>query len=208
MFLNVKIFLRKNILLHTYYFNLKILVLKIRNFLKKKENLKFKIMMLESNFNAAHNYFEDKILNKNKFSLLEFCDFLSLTLRLKKFHFSHKLNKIILNYNVWHPIFYVFLNYNNNKKLLNKWLEKVFKNDQFLISILKYPDKFSKNEKIFISEILKNKTKLPILKNYIKEITSQMFFNDMQFNKLNSFFILDHMIADFLINKNKRKKKD
>ena len=32
-----------------------------------------------------------------------------------------------------------------------------------------------------------------------------MYFNDMQFNKMNNFFTLDHIISDCLMNKNLKK---
>tara|TARA_A100001015_G_scaffold239607_1_gene272979 strand:- start:180 stop:806 length:627 start_codon:yes stop_codon:yes gene_type:complete len=208
MISNVKIFLRKNVVLHTIYFKLKILFLKIQYFFLKKNNLKFKIMLLESNFNKAYSFFSNEILKKNKFSFSDFCEFLSLSLRLKNFKQRHDLNKIILDYNIWSPLFYIYLSYRDENKLLNKWLERVFKDDQVLISILKYPERFSNNEKIFSSKISKDKQKLSKLRFYLKDIISQMYFNDMQFNKMNNFFTLDHIISDCLMNKNLKKKRD
>ena len=120
----------------------------------------------------------------------------------------HDLNKIILDYNIWSPLFYIYLSYRDENKLLNKWLERVFKDDQVLISILKYPERFSNNEKKFFSlKISKDKQKLSKLRFYLKDIISQMYF-DMQFNKMNNFFTLDHIISDCLMNKNLKKKRD
>lgn len=207
MISNVKIFLRKNVVLHTIYFKLKILFFKIQYFFLRKNNLKFKIMLLESNFSKAYSFFSNEILKKNEFSFSDFCEFLSLSLRLKNFKQRHDLNKIILDYNIWSPLFYIYLSYRDENKLLNKWLERVFKDDQVLISILKYPERFSNNEKIFSLKISKDKQKLSKLRFYLKDIISQMYFNDMQFNKMNNFFTLDHIISDCLMNKNLKKKK-
>lgn len=207
MISNVKIFLRKNLVLHTVYFGFKISFLKVQYFLLRKKTLKFKIMLLKSDFIKAYSFFNNEILKNNNFSFSDFCEFLSLSLRLKNFKYKNDLNKIILDYNTWSPLFYIYLSYRDENKLLNKWIERVFKDDKFLISILQHPERFSNNEKIFVSKISKNKEKLLELRFYLKDIISQMYFNDIQFNKMNNFFTLDHIISDYLLNKDVKKKK-
>ena len=45
------------------------------------------------------------------------------------------------------------------------------------------------------------------IRDYLKDIISQMYFNDLQFNKLYYFNVLYSIISDQLINKNLKKKK-
>lgn len=207
MVADLKNFLRKNIFFHSIFFKIKLLTLKIQYFFLKNKNLKFKILILELRYNEAYHFFKSNILKYNTFSFSEFCNYLSLRLRLKIFTDNDKIIKIIFNYNVWNPLFYIFLNKNSENKILNKWLNKVFSNDKNLISILRNPRKYAVDEKYFLKKVMRCNNNLTEIRVYIKEIISQMYFNDMQFNKLYYLRALDSIISDHLLNKNSKKKK-
>jgi putative glycosyltransferase (TIGR04372 family) len=207
MKLGLKNLLRKNIFFHNIFFEIKIFILKIKYLFTKNKNYKFRILLLQSRYNQAYKFFKTNILKNNNYSFLAFCNYLSLCLRLKIFKDEKKLNKIIFDCDRWSPVIYVFLIKNSKNKLCKEWLEKIFKNNQIFVSILYEPEKFITNEKYFLKEALKSKTTLPEIRVYLKEIISQMYFNDMQFNKLNYFYTLDHMINDYLLNKHSKKNK-
>ena len=199
---DLKNFLRKNVFFHKIFFKIKLIILKVQYFFFKNKNLKFKILILESRYNDAYQFFKLNILKYNTFSFQEFCNYLSLRLRLKIFKDNDEINKIIFNYNKWSPLFYIFLNQNSENKTLNKWLSKVFIDNNNLIPILSNPGKFAKNEKYFLKKVLKCNDNLTEIRVYLKDIISQMYFNDMQFNELYYFAVLESIISDHLLNKN------
>jgi len=199
--------LRRNVLLHSIFFKIKLLILKIKYFFLKKKNYKFQILILEARYNDAYRLFKSDILKKNTFSFLELCSYLSLHLRLKITKDNDKITEIIINYNNWNSIIYIFLIKNSQKKILYKWLNKVFKNDKILISILINPRKFVNDEKYFLKNVLISKYNLPQIRVYFKEIISQMYFNDTQFNELYYFAVLESILNDHLLNKNLKSRK-
>ena len=149
MKLGLKNLLRKNIFFHNIFFEIKIFILKIKYLFTKNKNYKFRILLLQSRYNQAYKFFKTNILKYNNYSFLEFCNYLSLCLRLKIFKDEKKLNKIIFDCDRWSPVIYVFLIKNSKNKLCKEWLEKIFKNNQIFVSILYEPEKFITNEKYF-----------------------------------------------------------
>ena len=206
MITDLKNYFRKNIFFHNIIFKNKLVILKVKYFFFKKKDLKFKILILESRYNDAYQFFKLNILKYNIFSFQDFCSYLSLCLRLKIFNDNDEINKVIFNYNKWSPLFYLFLN-KKSKKILNDWLNKVFKDNYNLINILSNPKKFCSNEKFFLKKILECNINITEIRDYLKDIISQMYFNDLQFNKLYYFNVLYSIISDQLINKNLKKKK-
>ena len=204
---NIKHFLRKNAFLHSIFFRLKIVIAQLKYFLLRKKRLKFQILILESKFNNAHDYFKDNMFVENQFLYSDFNQYLSLSLRLRKFIDLSKLNKKIFNYQKWNPVFYVFLRNQSKRHLLSKWLKRVFKNDKSLIKILDNPKYFSNKEKTFFSLFSNYNKNIDKTRLIFKEIISQMYFNDMQFNDLYYFSILEHMTRDYQLNNNSPKKK-
>lgn len=163
---------------------------------------------MKSEFNNACNFFKKNMLVKNNFDFSDFCRYLSLCLRLKIFKEDVNLNKIIFNYNKWDPLFYIFFYRKYENKILRKWLKNIFKDSPVLSEILYNPEKFIKNENKFFSRFkLHREANLKIIQTYIKEIIAQMYFNDLQSNKLYQFYALDHIINDYLLNSNIKKKK-
>ena len=206
MITDLKNYFRKNIFFHNIIFKNKLVILKVKYFFFKKKDLKFKILILESRYNDAYQFFKLNILKYNIFSFQDFCSYLSLCLRLKIFNDNDEINKVIFNYNKWSPLFYLFLN-KKSEKILNDWLNKVFKDNYNLINILSNPKKFCSNEKFFLKKILECNINITEIRDYLKDIISQMYFNDLQFNKLYYFNVLYSIISDQLINKNLKKKK-
>lgn len=204
---DLKNFLRKNIFFHKIFFKINLIILKVQYLFFKNKNLKFKILILESRYHDAYQFFKLNILKYDTFSFQEFCNYLSLRLRLKIFKDDNEMNKIIFNYNKWSPLFYIFLNKNSEDKILNKWLSKILRDNNNLIPILSNPRKFVTNEKYFLKKVLTCNSNLTEIRVYLKDIISQMYFNDMQFNKLYYFAILESILSDHLLNKNLKCKK-
>ena len=208
MILYIKNLLRKNVLLHSIFYKIRINLLIVKYFFYRKKSIKFQILIMKSEFNNACNFFKKNMLLKNNFNFINFCRYLSLCLRLKIFKEDIKLNKIIFDYNKWDPLFYIFFYRKNENKILRIWLKKIFKYNPVLAEILYNPEKFVKNESKFFSNFKsQQEANLKMVQIYIKEIIAQIYFNDLQSNRLYHFYALDHIINDYLLNSNLKKKK-
>ena len=104
----LKNLLRKNIFFHKIFFDIKIFIFQIKYLFTKNKNYKFRKFILQSRYNHALNFFKNNLLKYNDYSFSEFCNYISLCLRLKIYEDDNKLNKIIFDFDKWSPVIYVF----------------------------------------------------------------------------------------------------
>ena len=207
MYERIKHSIKKIELFNKSRFKIKKIFLRSIYILKNDKNIKFKSLLHESKYNEAHNFYLENILEKNLYTLENFIEYLSLSMRLRKKENVKVVSSAILSFKQWSPKIYIFLLNNSKYKLLSFWLKKVCKRDKNFLQLLTNLRFYSNNEDKFIIKFLKSRVAAQKIQLKIKEIIADMYFNDMQSNSLYYFSVFDHIINDYLASKNFKNKK-